>query len=149
VTRKPSTLLICLAASAATVIVAACASSDEPAASASTQVPNTTTASNPVEIVRVFEDFEYYGACGNETVRVGGTMYYPVLPEHRDEIDVTRYAPDDDDSTASGFARVMPPGPGDDVGTMTVYSDGMARFESASGRIIWLTDAEQSYNWVC
>jgi hypothetical protein len=149
VTHTSSTLLICLAASVATAIGASCASGDEPATSAPTQVPTTTTAPNAVEIVRVFDDFEYYGACGTETVPVGGTMYYPVLPEHRDEIDVARYAADDDDSTASGFARVAPPGPGDDVGTMIVYSDGMARFESDSGRIIWLTDVEQSYRWIC
>ena len=32
---------------------------------------------------------------------------------------------------------------------MIVYSDGMARFESDSGRVIWLTDREHRYNWVC
>jgi hypothetical protein len=32
---------------------------------------------------------------------------------------------------------------------MILYTDGMARFESDSGRIIWLTDEEQSYRWVC
>jgi hypothetical protein len=32
---------------------------------------------------------------------------------------------------------------------MIVYADGLARFESASGRVIWLTDDEQTYNWVC
>jgi hypothetical protein len=44
---------------------------------------------------------------------------------------------------------VAPPGPGDDIGTMIVYSDGFARFESDSAWIIWLTDQEQAYGWEC
>ena len=26
---------------------------------------------------------------------------------------------------------------------------GNARFQSDSGRVVWLTDEEQTYNWVC
>jgi hypothetical protein len=32
---------------------------------------------------------------------------------------------------------------------MIVYIDGNARFQSDSGRVVWLTDEEQTYNWVC
>jgi hypothetical protein len=81
-------------------------------------------------------------------VTVGTTTYYPLLPRQRNRIDETRY-PREDGGAPSGHMRVAPPGPGDDVGTMIVYTDGMARFESDSGNVIWLTDEEQTYNWVC
>jgi hypothetical protein len=146
--RSPPTLMICLLAIAAAATGVSCSSGDGGAGPLpSTSEPPPTTGS--IEIVRSLEDFEYYGACGNETVRVGRTKYFPVLPRHRDEIDEGRYPLNVDDSAPSGFMRVVPPGPGDDVGTMIVYSDGMARFESDSGRVIWLTDEKQTYNWVC
>jgi hypothetical protein len=44
---------------------------------------------------------------------------------------------------------VAPPGPGDDIGTLIVYSDGMARYESDSGTVEWLTTEVHTYNWVC
>ena len=48
---------------------------------------------------------------------------------------------------------MVAPGPGDDIGVMVIYADGMARFESKSGRVIWLTSDERiynwTYNWVC
>lgn len=88
-------------------------------------------------------------ACGNETVDVDGTIFYPVLPERMAEIDLARYPVEDAVATASGLLRVVAPGPGDDVGTMIVYIDGNARFQSDSGRVVWLTDEEQTYNWVC
>jgi hypothetical protein len=154
--RSRSTLLGAgLLAVAASLTVGACASNDEPAASGptttglssgSTALPVPTTG--PIAIARVVDNFEYYGACGNETVEVGRTTFYPVLPRHRSQIDESRY-PLDDGSAPAGLTRVAPPGPGDDVGTMIVYTDGMARFESDSGRVIWLTDHEQTYTWVC
>jgi len=97
----------------------------------------------------VFEDVQYYGACGNETVAVGGTMYYPLVEDEREVLDETRYPLEVVDPGESGFMRVVPPGPGDDIGTMIVYRDGMARFESQSGRVLWLTDQERTYNWEC
>ncbi|MBN2176583.1 MAG: hypothetical protein JW722_02890 [Demequinaceae bacterium] len=45
--------------------------------------------------------------------------------------------------------RLIPPGPGDDIGTVIVYSDGMARFESRSGNVAWLTREVQEYGYVC
>jgi hypothetical protein len=47
------------------------------------------------------------------------------------------------------LAAVPPPGPGDDVGTLIVYADGMARYESDSGNVMWLTNVEPEYTWVC
>ncbi len=105
-----------------------------------------------VELASVFNGFRYYGACGNESVVAGETRFYPVLPEDQGSIDVSRYPVDLDDTSVEGLAplqRVAEPGPGDDVGTMLVYVDGLARFESDSGRVIWLTDEEQTYNWEC
>jgi hypothetical protein len=134
----------------ASMVINACAEANQPSAAD----PTTTTSepavppTSPIDVDRVLEHFTYYGACGNETVAVGNTTYYPVLRRHLDEIDEARY-PLDDDAEPSGLLRVVPPGPGDDVGTMILYSDGMARFESESGRIIWLTNEEQTYNWVC
>ena len=135
-----------LLAVAAVSLTLGCSSGDEPAASS----PTTTEVSTggPIGIARVVHDFEYYGACGNETVQVGRRTFYPVLPRQRRQIDQTNY-PHDSDVAPSGLMRVAPPGPGDDIGTMIVYTDGLARFESASGRVIWLTDDEQAYNWVC
>jgi hypothetical protein len=135
-----------LAVAVVSLSVGACSSSDDPVATSPTSTEVST--GGPVGIARVVHDFEYYGACGNETVRVGRTTFYPVLPRQRRQINQSNY-PHDSDVSPSGLMRVAPPGPGDDIGTMTVYTDGLARFESASGRIIWLTDDEQTYNWVC
>ena len=143
--------LVGVAAAFAAMAINACAEANQPSAAD----PTTTTSeppvppTSPIDVVRVLKHFEYYGACGNETVTVESTTYYPVLPRDRDEIDDSRYPLGDDDAAPSGLLRVAPPGPGDDVGTMILYTDGMARFESDSGRVIWLTDEEQSYNWVC
>ena len=50
-----------------------------------------------------------------------------------------------------GFAtRVAEPGPGDDVGTLVVWSDGVAYFVSESGDLFaWLVDEVLTYEWVC
>ena len=129
-----------------------CGSNSSVTSTDSLPSPVTTTAPNSIEIAYVYEDFEYYGACGNETVPVGEQTFFPLLPDDRSEIDPALYPLPPSDSGISGFAaapRVVSPGPGDDIGTMVVYSDGIARFESESGRIIWLTDQEQTYGWVC
>lgn len=108
-------------------------------------------------IVATFEDVHWYPPCATEPVLIGGTLYYP-LPM----MDVTGNAPGPfNDSTyplASGvgtrgrlgaLGRVVAPGPGDDVGTVIVYSDGMARFESDSGNVDWLTSEKQTYGYIC
>ena len=103
-------------------------------------------------IVRVEEQVDYYGACGNEILTLGDETFYPLLPEERQGFGPSYPVPDDE-STALGSLRsairVMPPGPGDDTGTLVIYSDGIARFESDSGNITWLTDEERTYDWVC
>ncbi len=102
-----------------------------------------------VDIAAVYERVEYYGACGNETVTVEGVTYYPVLGEDLPEIEVGRSplvgAMLGIVGRLGAAPQVAPPGPGDDIGDMIVYTDGIARFESDSGWVIWLTDQEQTY----
>jgi hypothetical protein len=113
----------------------------------SLQPPPATAPDGPAPLAS-FDDFSYYGACGNEPVDVHGTTYYPLFPEELAALDQSRYRSDDAGAPA-GFARVAPPGPGDDIGTIVLFSDGIARFESDSGRVIWLSVEEHTYNWVC
>jgi hypothetical protein len=170
--RQP--ILTVLTAAALAVLAGAC-DDDSPTADPSTTPPPASTAPTPVttaaatpttptpttappttaappttvaaiEVVDVFEGVDYYGACGNETVVVDGTQLYPLLPIELDHLDESMYPLPGE---REGMARVMPPGPGDDVGTMVLYSDGVARFQSDSGRVIWLTQESRVYNWVC
>lgn len=95
-------------------------------------------------VVEVYEDVSFYGACGNEILVHEDLVLYPLLPE--EEIDVTRYGA----GMGVRFSAVAPPGPGDDIGTLTLYDDGYARFVSENGEYdIWLTEEERDYDWVC
>jgi hypothetical protein len=116
--------------------------------------PVTTTSVEPVPIVAVYDDVEYYIACADVPVTVDDVLWYPVAEwgnEQTAELfeqitSVDRERP----GGPVGFApRVAPPGPGDDIGTLYVYADGVAWFESDSGLTIWLTQEEITYTWVC
>ena len=117
------------------------------------------TAPPQVAIAAVHERFEYYIACRDVPVEVDGVTYSPLLAEDEEALDESRYegAPvddaDADDAADAGeagdVARVMPPGPGDDIGTLVVYADGLARYESDSGQSVWLTDVPVTYPFVC
>ncbi|MEO6651700.1 MAG: hypothetical protein ABIP17_03480, partial [Ilumatobacteraceae bacterium] len=109
-----------------------------------------------VALVGVHQDVEFYPACMNEPTTMAGTTWYPVAEWGNDELadlyatitSVVREQP----TGPAGFAgvpRVVAPGPGDDVGTLTVWADGVAHFVSLSGLDAWLVDDELSYNWVC
>ncbi len=128
------------------------------------QTTTTVTASSPatgsgeVAVVEVLDDVSYYGACGNELLTIGARTLYPLLPDERERLDDTAYpeatGTADGDLTvivlAAAAPRVPAPSSGDDVGTLVVFSDGMARFSSDSGKFdIWLTDEVRGYNWVC
>lgn len=121
-------------------------------AATSTTASSATAPGGEVTIVDVFEGFEFYNPCQNSTIDIDGTSYYSVPDRSTGDsgefpvIDESRYPLPE---APQGFARIMPPGPGDDVGTMIVYSDGFARFESDSGLVSWFTDQELTYNWVC
>jgi hypothetical protein len=149
------TLHVCLVG---LLVLAACGDADETLGSAS--------GSGPIEIVTIHEAVEYYGACGNETLTVDDVTYYPVHNETYPGNNESFPKPDFDRYPVVGSVvgtlvgvvglvgmsaspRVPAPGPGDDVGELIVYADGIARFESESGWVIWLTDEEQTYGWVC
>jgi hypothetical protein len=68
---------------AAVLIVAACG--DDNPTTVATTVGTTPAASAP-EIVELYRNFEYYGACGNETVLVDGTVFYPVPTEPSEHV---------------------------------------------------------------
>ena len=144
---------------AGSLFLAACGD-DEPTGApietipAHSSVPTTTApAAAAVPIVERFDDVDYYIACADVPVEVDGVTWYPVsdwgpgVEQLYDEItSVDREAP----GGPIGFApAVAPPGPGDDVGTVWVYADGYALFESDSGQTIWLTQEELTYDWVC
>lgn len=119
-----------------------------------TGVPTTTAAEARIPIVSVHEDVEYYIACADVPVTLDGIRWYPVADwgnEQTAEV-LERIMGVDRERPAGpvGFApRVSPPGPGDDIGTVYVYADGFAWFESDSGQTIWLTQEEIVYTWVC
>lgn len=100
-------------------------------------------------VLRVDDDAQYYGACGNETASFSGETWYPLYPQEQELIDPTLYRPPSPSSSGLRAPSVMPPGPGDDVGTFVVFDDGIGRYESDSGRVIWLTREPHEYNWVC
>lgn len=125
-------------------------------------------------VVQVHEDVSFYPACGNEVLDLDGTTWYQLLP---DEQRALREDPDNENSmgpASPGTFTMVPsplrpsqepmmtltrgikapavvaPGPGDDVGDVTVFTDGLALFESDSGDLTtWLTRAERTYNWEC
>lgn len=110
------------------------------------------TSAEPVAVVEVFNGFEYYGPCGNETLAVDGMMLYPLLSAELAALDVDQYPSHPDELSEQGLTaplRVSPPGPGDDTGTLLLYEDGMARFESDNGHVSWLSDEQRTYEWEC
>ena len=119
--------------------------------------PETTVA--PVPIVAVHENVVFYPACGNETLTFEGTTWYQLnhLDGYDDEYAEIYQAFADAERDPSpvvgrrGFApAVVAPGPGDDVGTLVIWADGVARWVSESGDLdVWLVDDEITYNWVC
>ena len=106
------------------------------------------------QVVTVLDDVDYYGACGNEILTTDEGTFYPLSSDEVDALDVDEYpgkaAGDAEPAGLVAAPRmVAPPGPGDDVGTLVIYSDGIARFESDSGTLRWLTDEPREYNFVC
>jgi hypothetical protein len=107
-------------------------------------------------VVEVIEDVEYYYACGNEVLELpDGRRFFPLIDQGSVDEDARLGAlvpvpVDGDVVLASGTVlAVVAPGPGDDVGTLTVYDDGVAHFVSESGIEAWLDGDEREYDWVC
>lgn len=108
----------------------------------------------PVEVAEVVERVDYYYACGNEVLELAdGRAFYPL--ERQDQVDPDDYlgapvAEHPDLVLAAGLVlAVAEPGPGDDVGTLTIYDDGMAHYVSDSGIEAWLDTEVREYGWEC
>lgn len=124
---------------------AGCGGSDDPLA------PGTTPT-----VVEVVEDVDYYYACGNELLELDdGRTFSPLVEQ--DAVDADDYlgaatAVSGDLVLAAGqdvVLAVVAPGPGDDTGTLTIYDDGMAHWQSDSGIEAWLDAGVREYEWVC
>ena len=125
------------------VLITSAACTNEPSGGPGTEVVT------QVGISETYDDFDYYGPCANEPLQIGDTTFYPLLDDEIAALDRDRYAPAGSASDVTGMLRIAPPGPGDDIGTMTVYEDGVARFETDSGKEWWFNDQEHTYNWEC
>lgn len=114
-----------------------------------------TGAVGEATIVDVFEGVEYYPACGNETLAHDGITWHQVnqgeYPDLYDRVVNAMRENLPESVGVSGFAaRVVSPGPGDDIGTLVVWSDDVAYFVSDSGDLrAWLVTEELTYDWVC
>lgn len=123
----------------------------------STSVVPTTLAVVP--IVGVYETVVFYPACGNETLDHDGVTWYPIVhvgyeptSESLQPIVDAVAAVEREPSPVVGLngLRVVAPGPGDDVGTLVVWADGVARWVSDSKQLdVWMVDDEITYNWAC
>lgn len=117
---------------------------------------------SPGEATAVYEHVTYYPACGNEVLIFDGTSWYPIDASEDPDFPAPRSFPLptldakadasalSDFVVASELTAVAPPGPGDDSGTLVLFHDGYAYWQSDSGLIArWLTDQQQEYNFVC
>ena len=114
--------------------------------------PTDPTESAAIPVVGVFEGVMFYPACGDEQLTFDGTTWYQVQESDYPDIYATAVTAEREQAPVgvNGFARVVAPGPGDDVGTLVVWADGVARFVSDSGNLTaWLVDDELTYNWTC
>ena len=114
---------------------------------------------SPGAQIATYDGVRFYPACGNETLAHEGKVWFPFRPANPEDF------PQRDASAASlpGLAgasgpgtvsasvgMVIAPGPGDDVGTLTVYEGGFAYWISDSGDLdTWLTNTKIEYNWAC
>jgi hypothetical protein len=117
--------------------------------------PETGWSEPEATIVGVYDGVGFYPACGDEQLEYDGVVWYQVqeyeYPEIYDRAVNGNREQAPETVTVHGLAaRVVAPGPGDDVGTLVVWSDGVAYFVSDSGDLhAWLVQEELTYNWVC
>jgi hypothetical protein len=104
----------------------------------------------PGDRLEVVSGVEYYPACGNELLVWEGVTYYPFDPEDDADFPDPVAMPGGVGGQPGAVARVVAPGPGDDVGALVIYANGYAFFRSDSGDLTtWLTTQPREYDWVC
>lgn len=119
-----------------------------------------TTMHDAVVIIGVYTGVLAYPACGNEPFDHQGVTWYPLFSEGFDPMmDDLQERVDEVLAVqrecspvrgVQGLARVPAPGPGDSIGTLVVWADGVARWVSDSRDLdVWLVDEPISYSWVC
>lgn len=119
------------------VTIAACGATDKGADGQSA------TTAEPA-VLAVHEGVRFYPACGNEVLHYEDLTLYMLLRE--ESIEELRLG----HGAGIRLLTVAPPEPGEDLGTLTVYSDGYARFVSDNGAFdVWLTSEPRDYNFVC
>jgi hypothetical protein len=124
-------------------------------------------AATPVGIVGVYEAIEFYPACGNETLNHQGVTWYTLVPvgfdlparltsnpgdaDRQNMIDEVFAVARAESPVAGRYGlKVVPPGPGDDIGTLVVWADGVARWVSDSRNLdVWMIDDPIRYIWAC
>lgn len=130
---------------------------------------------SPGGVEALITDLTYYPACGNETLEVDGTTWYPYMPANAAELPTSDPAPepghaegaaDAEAATASAVwnavagldvaapvalaPSVVAPEPGQDEGVLAIYEGGLAHWTSNFGDLdTWLTSTELEYAWVC
>lgn len=122
---------------------------------------------SPGAQVATYDGVPFYPACGNETLAYEGKVWFSFRPENPADFPIAAGVAADEASAAgtgtSGVAAasapggastsigmVIAPGPGDDMGTLTVYENGFAYWVSDSGDLdTWLTNTKIEYLWVC
>ena len=119
-----------------------------------------TTTPDPVVIIDVHTGVLAYPACGNEPFEHRGVTWYPLFSEGFDpmmddlqeRVDEVLAVQRESSPVRGvhGLVRVFAPGPGDSIGTLVVWADGVARWVSDSGDLdVWLVDEPISYSWIC
>lgn len=120
----------------------------------------------PGDSMGTYDGVRFYPACGNETLAHEGKVWFPFRPANPEDFPTAGAGADDAPAmdrgpTGSGAASapgtvsvsvgmVIAPGPGDDLGTLTVYEGGFAYWVSDSGDLdTWLTNTKIEYLWVC
>lgn len=168
---RPTTMIgtkVCVAAitSVTVLLVGGCGDASREATPGGSAAPRT--------VVQVHEDVAFYPACGNEVLELASITWYQLLPDEQrslreEQENETSMGPASPGTFTMVRSSVRPaqaprlvlthgrnvpavvaPGPGDDIGDVTVFADGLALFESDSGDLTtWLTQEERTYNWEC
>ncbi len=121
---------------------------------------------SPGDKIGTYDGVRFYPACGNETLAYEGKVWFPFRPANPEDFPMAGAVADDATAAAHGLTgsgaaagpgtvtasvgMVVAPGPGDDVGTLTVYERDFAHWVSESGYLVtWRTNTKIEYGWAC